>query len=302
MFGKPNIEIHPNLENYLKAIWRIARAGRVVRVKDLAASLGLKNGTVVSGLKTLAGKGLVIHQHYGHVELTHKGTLGAMHMVNRHAVLREFLGDILKLTDEQAERDSCALEHYISEEGLHRLIHFAEFIRDQGDLPAIHRYLQSKVSPEALPLSAFKVGEFARVAEVGGERALKRRLLDMGIVPGAEVRVEKTAPLGDPLELVLNGVHLTLRRGEAEAVKARRRDLIPLAGAARGLYHIEYLLGGRQFIQEAESLRLTPGQAIEVLEPGGSGGALQIKVEDARLVLGGGMAEKIFVAPYHDGV
>ena len=132
MFGKSNIEIHPNLENYLKAIWQIAQSGQVVRVKDLATALGLKNGTVVSGLRTLAGKGLVIHQHYGHVELTQKGTLAALHMVNRHAVLLDFLGNILKLTSDQAERDACALEHYISGEGLHRLIHFAEFIRDKG--------------------------------------------------------------------------------------------------------------------------------------------------------------------------
>ena len=299
MFGKSNIEIHPNLENYLKAIWQIAQSGQPVRVKDLAASLKLKNGTVVSGLKTLAGKGLVVHQHYGHVELTQKGTLAALHMVNRHSVLLDFLGNILKLTPEQAELDACALEHYISGEGLHRLIHFAEFIRDKGDLGAIHGYLESKVSPEVRPLSAFAVGEFAQVAEVGGERALKRRLLDMGIVPGAELRVEKAAPLGDPLEVVLNGVHLTMRKEEAEMVRARRRDLIPLAQAAPGLYHVGYLLGGRQFIQEAEALRLTPGQGVEVLDPG-RGEHLQLKLAGARVVLDSGMGEKVFVEPYHD--
>jgi DtxR family Mn-dependent transcriptional regulator len=299
MFGKPNTEIHPNLENYLKAIWQIAQAGQVVRVKDLAASLGLKNGTVVSGLKTLAAKGLVIHQHYGHVELTQKGTLAALHMVNRHAVLLDFLGNILKLSHEQAERDACALEHYISGEGLHRLIHFAEHIRDQGDLEAIHRYLHSKVSPESRPLSAFGAGEFAEVVEVGGDRALKRRLLDMGVVPGAEMRVEKTAPLGDPMEVVVGGVHLTLRKGEAESVRARGRDLVPLAHASPGLYHVAYLQGGRQFIQEAEALRLTPGQVVEVLAPAG-GEHLQLNLGGARLILGGGMAQKVFVEPYHD--
>ena len=299
MFGKPKMEIHPNLENYLKAIWQIAQSGQPVRVKDLAIALGLKNGTVVSGLKTLTGKGLVVHQHYGHVELTQKGTLAALKMVNRHAVLLDFLGNILKLTADQAERDACALEHYFSEEGLHRLIHFAEFIRDKGDLAAIHAYLKAKVSPESLPLSLFGVGEFAQVAEVGGERALKRRLLDMGIIPGAELRVEKAAPLGDPLEVVLNGVHLTMRKQEAESVKALRRDLIPLTQAAPGLYHISYLLGGRPFIQEAESLQLTPGQVVEVLGSA-KGEALQVKLGGARVVLGGGMAEKVFVEPYHD--
>lgn len=299
MFGKPNIEIHPNLENYLKAIWQIAQSGQVVRVKDLASALGLKNGTVVSGLKTLAGKGLVVHQHYGHVELTQRGTLAALHMVNRHAVLLDFLRNILKLTPDQSERDACALEHYISGEGLHRLIHFAEFIHEKGDLQAIHGFLQSKVDPDVRPLSAFAVGEFARVTDVGGERSLKRRLLDMGIVPGAELRVEKAAPLGDPLELVLNGVHLTLRKAEAETVRARPRHLSPLAGSAPGLYHVGYLQGGKQFIREAEALQLTPGQVVEVLEPTG-GEHMLIRLGSSRLVLGGGMAEKVFVEPYHD--
>lgn len=48
--------------------------------------------------------------------------------------------------------------------------------------------------------------------------AIRRRLLDMGITPGAEITMRKTAPLGDPMEITLRGYELTLRKAEAAFV------------------------------------------------------------------------------------
>jgi len=62
------------------------------------------------------------------------------------------------------------------------------------------------------------VGSKGRVVQITGDQGIKRRLLDMGIVPGTEVKVEKAAPLGDPIDVVLKGYHLSLRRQEASAV------------------------------------------------------------------------------------
>lgn len=56
------------------------------------------------------------------------------------------------------------------------------------------------------------------MVQITGDQGIKRRLLDMGIVPGTEVKVEKAAPLGDPIDVVLKGYHLSLRRQEASAV------------------------------------------------------------------------------------
>src|SRR5262245_48606718 len=61
------------------------------------------------------------------------------------------------------------------------------------------------------------------VTEVGGERAFRRRLLELGLVPGTEVTLEKIAPLGDPLELTVRGCSLSIRRAEARAVLVERR-------------------------------------------------------------------------------
>ena len=63
------------------------------------------------------------------------------------------------------------------------------------------------------------VGEAGRVEHVIGESEIARRLLEMGITPGAEIRRLGAAPLGDPLEFELRGYRLSLRKSEAKHVE-----------------------------------------------------------------------------------
>jgi len=69
-----------------------------------------------------------------------------------------------------------------------------------------------------LRLSDLKVGEKGVVSRVVGDRATRRRLLDMGLTRGTEVVVVRKAPLGDPIELLLKGYNLSLRKSECENV------------------------------------------------------------------------------------
>jgi Fe2+ transport system protein FeoA len=69
-----------------------------------------------------------------------------------------------------------------------------------------------------LSLAALRVGARARVISVKGSGAVARRLMEMGVVPGAHVRVIKAAPLGDPIEVRVRGYHLALRRAEAQSI------------------------------------------------------------------------------------
>ena len=74
--------------------------------------------------------------------------------------------------------------------------------------------------PSGVPvnLSELKEGQRATIVRVGGAGALRRRLLEMGLRGGVEIRVEKYAPLRDPLELVINGCHVSLRVEEATQI------------------------------------------------------------------------------------
>ena len=64
-----------------------------------------------------------------------------------------------------------------------------------------------------------EVGQTYIVANINGEGALRRRIMDMGITRGTKLKVVKEAPLGDPMELELRGYHLSLRRADADLVE-----------------------------------------------------------------------------------
>lgn len=68
-------------------------------------------------------------------------------------------------------------------------------------------------------LSEMAIGESGKIVKVTGEGAIRRRLFDMGVTPGAEVFFRKKAPLGDPIEITLRGYELTLRKVEAAHVE-----------------------------------------------------------------------------------
>ena len=68
-------------------------------------------------------------------------------------------------------------------------------------------------------LSEIKQGQSAYIEKVGGEGALRQHLLDMGVIPGAHVKLIKFAPMGDPMELRIHGYELTLRLADAEKIE-----------------------------------------------------------------------------------
>lgn len=71
----------------------------------------------------------------------------------------------------------------------------------------------------ATTLNVLTHGLEARVVSVEGEGVVARRLMEMGVVPGAPVCVIKAAPLGDPIEVRVRGYHLALRRAEAQTIR-----------------------------------------------------------------------------------
>ena len=68
------------------------------------------------------------------------------------------------------------------------------------------------------PLDHLSPGERGRIARIDADPAIARRLMELGLVPGTEVEMVRTAPLGDPLEVTVRGIHLSLRRSEANHI------------------------------------------------------------------------------------
>ncbi|HLL20568.1 MAG TPA: ferrous iron transport protein A [Kofleriaceae bacterium] len=67
-------------------------------------------------------------------------------------------------------------------------------------------------------LADVALGQSATVRDVAGSRAFRRRLLEMGLVPGISVKVVTVAPLGDPIQIEVRGGQWSIRRGEAAQI------------------------------------------------------------------------------------
>jgi Fe2+ transport system protein FeoA len=73
-------------------------------------------------------------------------------------------------------------------------------------------------------LSELKEGQWAIIERIGGSGALRRRILELGIIKGVRVYVEKYAPLRDPMELIVKGMHVSLRVEEASQISIVQAD------------------------------------------------------------------------------
>lgn len=72
-----------------------------------------------------------------------------------------------------------------------------------------------------MTLKELKPGQEATVISIGEKGPMRRRIMDMGVTPGAEVKVIKIAPLGDPIEVNIRGYELSLRKDEAQQIQVK---------------------------------------------------------------------------------
>ncbi len=68
-------------------------------------------------------------------------------------------------------------------------------------------------------LKDVKIGKTVQVVKLHGEGAIRRRIMDMGVTKGVEIYVRRCAPLGDPIEIMLRGYELSLRKADAEMIE-----------------------------------------------------------------------------------
>jgi ferrous iron transport protein A len=71
-------------------------------------------------------------------------------------------------------------------------------------------------------LSELHVGDRAEVTAVKAESAVRRRIMDMGLIKGTSFKVLRVAPLGDPIEIFFKGLYLAMRKNEAQGVMVRK--------------------------------------------------------------------------------
>ena len=145
------------------------------------------------------------------------------------------------------------------------------------------------------PLNELRPGEKGKVIRVGGRGGIHRRLLDMGLVSGSEVEMERVAPLGDPIEVRIRGCHLALRKEEAANVQVEVVQPMPLAMASPGeVVQVVNIRAGGGLTRRLADMGLLPGVNIKVISSQMPGPVI-IDLRGTRLALGYGVAQKILV-------
>ena len=118
-----------SLEDYLETILDLEREQKVARVKDIADKLGVLRGTVSGTLKTLAEKNLINYEPYSFITLTKEGARIAKEINRRHAVIKDFLQNVLLMDDQKADENACRMEHAMDKEAIDRLVQFIDYIQ-----------------------------------------------------------------------------------------------------------------------------------------------------------------------------
>jgi DtxR family Mn-dependent transcriptional regulator len=249
------VSLTATLENYLEAIGRLVAEKGEAHTLELADALSVHKSTVTAALKSLAAKDLIHYSPYEAVTLTPQGEQVAREIVRRHGVIRRFLAEVLAVDGEVAEANACRMEHVLDEEVLERLRLFAQFVREcprageewlaafqqyaerggkpMRDGPEVERCMedfrerlrrrreqkeQERTDRAMTTLDQLKPGQKGRIGRVGSVGAIRRRIVDMGVVRGTPIEVLKVAPLGDPIEVKVKGYNLSLRKAEAGAI------------------------------------------------------------------------------------
>lgn len=76
-----------------------------------------------------------------------------------------------------------------------------------------------------MTIDDLKIGQLGTIAAVGGEGALRLRFLDMGLIPGTKVLLQKVAPMGDPIQIRIRGYELTIRREDARKITLKEESI-----------------------------------------------------------------------------
>ena len=204
-----------NVEEYIEALYRLGAAEKPVGTGELAESMGVVAPSVTTMLKRLVRDGLVTHVPYKGIVLTEAGKAMSMSLVRRHRLSERLLTDMIHVPWDRVHDAACKLEHVITGE-------LEEDVYNALGRPETcpHGYPVDAVESGPRPsLADVPVGVEAEVVMVSEEPAeFLRYVSEIGLAPGASVKVIGRAPLGDVMTFERDGKTWTIGRDVAARI------------------------------------------------------------------------------------
>jgi DtxR family transcriptional regulator, Mn-dependent transcriptional regulator len=225
-------------QDYLKAIYNLARNGDLVSTTEISHKLNVAPASVTEMLKKLSEEGYIKYSPYHGSTLTEKGLQEAQKVARKHRLLETFLSDVLHIGKDKVHMEACKLEHSLSdeaEESLCRFLKHPDTCSDDGktipacDLPfsnceeciKLHNKGLEEVGKRKenlIALSELKQGQSGKIQFIRGGHTVLQRLLDMGLTPSTKITLTKAAPFDGPIEVLVRGSKLAIGKGIASKV------------------------------------------------------------------------------------
>jgi DtxR family transcriptional regulator, Mn-dependent transcriptional regulator len=190
------------VEDYLKAIYDLERVGDPATTNDIALRLAISPASVSGMVRRLADQGLITHEPYRGVRLTAGGRRAALRTLRRHRILECYLTEVLGYPWDGVHEEAEHLEHAASEELIERMAKaLGDPVQDPHGAPIPTR--DGRVEELTLrSLAQAEQGERVRVRSVQDKDAERLRYLaELGIRPGALLRILDKAPYDGPITL-----------------------------------------------------------------------------------------------------
>lgn len=208
------------VQDYLKTIHRLGGADKMVSPVEIAARLAVKAPSVTGMLKRLAEAGWIDYEPRTGARLTSAGVSEARRVIRRHRLVELFLTRVLGLDWSEVDAEAEALEHAISPR-LEQAIaaHLGEPLEDPHGHPI--PTAEGKLAQRALrPVCDFAPGQQVWIREVQDDDPSRlRRWQELGLVPGACVRIISFQPLDNLFELQLGNKKVLLAREGLQGLK-----------------------------------------------------------------------------------
>jgi len=192
------------VEDYLKAIYDLERGAQAATTNEIAERLAISPASVSGMMRRLADQGLITHEPYRGVRLTEDGRRAALRTLRRHRILECYLTEVLGYPWDRVHDEAEQLEHAASEELIERMASaLGDPSHDPHGAPIPSR--EGEVDETTLrTLADAAVGEQVRVRQVMDKDAERLRYLaELGIRPGALVRILERAPFDGPITLTV---------------------------------------------------------------------------------------------------
>lgn len=217
-----NIGKTEKAEMYLKAILLLGQESPPVTVTKVAEFMGVSPASASEMLKRMEGNRLVASGEDG-ITLTEQGALEARRLVRRMRIAERFLSDILQLPLPAIYQEACRLEHAMSdlvEERLAKVLGDPETCPHGFPIPS----LEGRVAcPLMETIDCLETGDEARIVSLPErDDKLLEYLVEQGIEPGVDIRVEEVAPFNGPLFIRLGDEKKAIAREALAEVRVQR--------------------------------------------------------------------------------